>query len=55
MLAAMAAVEIYLTNGNMMIVDAANFMPVMMWVILYVLALPVLMLAWIEPGLPADV
>ena len=50
----MAAVEIYLTNG-MMIVDAANFMPVMMRVILYVPALPVLMLAWIEPGLPADV
>jgi hypothetical protein len=55
LLAAMAAVEIYLTNGNVMIVDAANFLPVMMWVILYVPALPVLMLAWIEPELPEDV
>jgi hypothetical protein len=36
LLAAMAAVDMYLTNGNMMIVDAANFLPVMLWVILYV-------------------
>jgi uncharacterized membrane protein len=55
LLAAMAAVDMYLTNGNMMIVDAANFLPMMLWMILYVPALPVLMLAWIEPGLPADV
>ncbi len=54
LLAAVAAVEIYLTTGNVITVDAANFLPVMMWVILYVPGLPVLMLAWIEPELPAD-
>ena len=54
LLAAAAAVEIYLTTGNVITVDAADFLPVLMWVILYVPALPVLMLAWIEPELPAD-
>lgn len=52
LLAAAAAVEIYLTTGNAITVDAADFLPVLMWVILYVPALPVLMLAWIEPELP---
>jgi hypothetical protein len=49
-----AATEIYLTSGNTLRFDANTFWPVAMWVILYIPALPSLMLAWIETDQPAD-
>jgi len=51
---ATAVTEIYLTNGNTLRFDANTFWPVTMWVILYIPALPSLMLAWIETDQPAD-
>ena len=54
LLAVIAAVAVYLTSGHTIALDAANFVPLMLWVVLYVPALPVLMLAWIEPELPVD-
>ena len=51
---ATAATEIYLTSGNTLRLDAVNFWPVAMWVIVYLPALPALMLAWIEADRPAD-
>jgi hypothetical protein len=54
LIAATAAAEIYLTSGNTPRVDANAFLPAMMWVILYIPALPSLMLAWIETDQPAD-
>ena len=50
-----AITEIYLTSGgNTLRLDANTFVPVMMWVIVYIPALPSLMLAWIETDQPAD-
>jgi len=51
---ATAATEIYLTSGNTLQLDASTFWPATMWVIVYILALPSLMLAWIETDQPAD-
>ena len=54
LIAATAATEIYLTSGNTLQLDANAFWPAAMWVILYIPALPTLMLAWIETDQPAD-
>jgi len=54
LVAATAVLEIYLTNGNTLRLDANTFWPATMWVILYIPALPSLMLAWIETDQPAD-
>jgi hypothetical protein len=54
LIAATAVIEIYLTNGNTLKLDANTFWPAAMWVILYLPALPSLMLAWIETDQPAD-
>jgi hypothetical protein len=51
---ATAAIEIYLTSGNTLRLDANTFWPATTWVILYIPALPSLMLAWIETDQPAD-
>ena len=51
---ATAATEIYLTSGNTLQLDANTFWPAAMWVILYIPALPTLMLAWIETDQPTD-
>ena len=51
---ATAATEIYLTSGNTLQLDANTFWPATMWVIVYIPALPSLMLAWIEIDQPAD-
>jgi hypothetical protein len=51
---ATAITEIYLTSGNTLRFDANTFWPAAMWVILYIPALPSLMLAWIETDQPAD-
>ena len=54
LIAATAITEIYLTSGNTLRLDASTFWPAAMWVIVYIPALPSLMLAWIETDLPAD-
>jgi multisubunit Na+/H+ antiporter MnhG subunit len=54
LVAATAITEIYLTNGNTLRLDANSFWPATTWVILYIPALPSLMLAWIETDRPAD-
>lgn len=54
LIAATAILEIYLTSGNTLRLDANTFWPAIMWVILYLPALPALMLAWIETDQPAD-
>ena len=54
LIAATAITEIYLTSGNTLRLDANTFVPVLMWVIVYIPALPSLMLAWIETDQPAD-
>ena len=54
LIGATAAVEVYLTNGNTLHLHANATLPVMMWVIVYVPALPALMLSWIEPTQPVD-
>jgi hypothetical protein len=51
---ATAITELYLTSGNILRLDANTFWPATMWVILYIPALPSLMLAWIETDQPAD-
>jgi hypothetical protein len=51
---ATAIIEVYLTSGNTLQLDANTFLPAMMWVIVYIPALPSLMLAWIEADQPAD-
>jgi len=48
LIAVTAITEIYLTNGNTLRLDANTFWPAAMWVIVYIPALPSLMLAWIE-------
>jgi len=54
LIAATAITEVYLTSGYTMRFDANTFLPAMMWVVLYLPALPSLMLAWIETDQPAD-
>lgn len=54
LIVATAVTEIYLTNGNTLRLDANTFWPAAMWAIIYLPALPSLMLAWIEIDLPAD-
>jgi hypothetical protein len=54
LIAATAVTEIFLTSGSTLRLDAVNFWPATMWVILYIPALPALMLAWIETDQPAD-
>jgi hypothetical protein len=54
LVAIIAAIEVYLTSGNTMRLDANSFWPAAMWVIVYIPALPSLMLAWIETDQPAD-
>jgi hypothetical protein len=54
LIAATAITEIYLTSGNTLRFDANTFGPATMWVIVYIPALPSLMLAWIETDQPAD-
>ena len=51
---AAAVTVIYLTSGNTLQLDANTFWPAAMWVIVYLPALPSLMLAWIETDQPAD-
>jgi len=55
LIAATAAIAIYLTNGNTLRIDANSFLPAVMWVVVYIPAMPALMLAWIETDQPADV
>jgi len=54
LIAATAITEIYLTSGSTLRLDATSFWPAAMWVIVYLPALPALMLAWIETDQPAD-
>ena len=55
LIAATAITEIYLTSGYTLRIDANTFWPTVMWVIVYIPALPALMLAWIEEtDQPAD-
>ena len=51
---AAAVTVVYLTSGNTLRLDANNVLPATMWVIIYIPALPSLMLAWIEADRPAD-
>ena len=51
---AAAVTEVYLTNGNTLRLGANTLLPALMWVIVYIPALPSLMLAWIETDRPAD-
>ena len=55
LISATAAIAIYLTNGNTLRIDANSFLPAVMWVVVYIPAMPALMLAWIETDQPADV
>ncbi|HYK68060.1 MAG TPA: hypothetical protein VEV45_08960 [Streptosporangiaceae bacterium] len=55
LIAVTAGLTIYLTGGNTVRLDANSFWPVVMWVVVYIPALPALMLAWIETDQPADV
>jgi hypothetical protein len=54
LIAVTAVTEIYLTSGNTVRFDANTFWPVTVWVIVYIPALPALMLTWIETDPPAD-
>ena len=54
LIAATAVVSIYLTSGHTLRLDANSFLPAVMWVVVYIPALPALMLAWIETDQPAD-
>jgi hypothetical protein len=54
LIAATAATYIYLTSGNTLRFDANSVLPLTMWVVVFVPALPALMLAWIEKDQPAD-
>jgi hypothetical protein len=55
LIAATAAITIYVTSGNTLRLDSNSFLPAVMWVVVYIPALPALMLAWIETDQPADV
>ena len=54
LITATAVTEVYLTSGYTIRLDANTFLPVMLWVVIYLPALPSLMLAWIETDQPAD-
>jgi hypothetical protein len=54
LIAATAATYVYLTSGNTLRFDANSVLPITMWVVVFVPALPALMLAWIEMDQPAD-
>ena len=54
LIAATAGLTVYLTSGNTLRLDASSFWPAVMWVVVYIPALPALMLAWIETDQPAD-
>ena len=54
LVAVTAVTEIYLASGNTLRFDANTFWPVTTWVIVYIPALPSLMLAWIETDQPVD-
>ena len=54
LIAAAAITELYLTSGNTLRLDANTVLPATLWVIVYIPALPSLMLAWIETDQPAD-
>jgi len=54
LIAATAATYVYLTSGNTLRFDANSVLPLTMWVVVFVPALPALMLAWIEKDQPAD-
>ena len=49
-----AVTVIYLTSGNVLRLNANNVVPATMWVIVYIPALPSVMLAWIETDQPVD-
>jgi hypothetical protein len=51
---AAAVTVIYLTGGNVLRLDANNVVPATMWVIVFIPALPSVMLTWIETDQPAD-
>src|SRR5262249_27508252 len=53
LIAATAITEIYLTSGNTLQLDANTFWPAAMWVIVYLPALPSLLLACIATHHPA--
>src|SRR5215469_11467073 len=54
LVAVTAVTEIYLASGNTLRFDANTFWPVTTCVIVYIPALPSLMLAWIETDQPVD-
>jgi hypothetical protein len=54
LIAATAGTEVYLTSVGTMRFDPGTFLPAMMWVVVFIPALPSLMLAWIEADQPAD-
>lgn len=54
LIAVTAATYVYLTSGNTLRFDANSVLPITMWVVVFVPALPALMLAWIETDQPAD-
>ena len=54
LIAATAATYVYLTSGNTLRFDANSVLPLTMWVVVFVPALPALMLAWIEKNQPAN-
>ena len=54
LITATAITEVYLTSGYTIRLDANTFLPVMLWVVIYLPALPSLMLAWIETDQPTD-
>jgi hypothetical protein len=54
LVAAAAVTVVYLTSGNVLRLDANNILPATTWVIVYIPALPSVMLAWIETDQPAD-
>ena len=54
LIVATAAIAIYVTSGHTLRLDANSFLPAVMWVVVYIPALPALMLAWIETDQPAD-
>ena len=54
LIAVAAVTEVYLTSGNTLRLDANSVAPAMLWVIVYIPALPSLMLAWIETDQPAE-
>jgi hypothetical protein len=54
LIVATAVITVYVTSGNTLRLDANSFVPAAMWVVVYIPALPSLMLAWIETDQPVD-